>query len=211
MRLLRTLLVLALTLVTAGALTSAATAGTQLHKRQTGPSENRVTWSAAGTYVLGDSISAYGSDELAARRPRWEINAVHGRLVTTLPALVANVRAVDKRPFRVIIELGSNQARSWTKADYLDAIAQLPSSTRVLLVTPYKAPGHRWTKRAVKTVTRYASWMQQIARSRPHTCVVPWRARAKAHPDWLRDGLHPLQAHYADWADLIVTTDSTCH
>ncbi|MFI2706529.1 GDSL-type esterase/lipase family protein, partial [Nocardioides sp. CER28] len=149
-------------------------------------------------------------EDLLRRRPRWTINALHGRPVTALPGLVKNLRAVDQHPFRVVIELGSNQVPGWTKADYVAAIDQLPRGTRVLLVTPYKAAGGRWSRRGVETVGRYARWMQQIARTRPHTCVVPWRATASAHPEWLRDGLHPKADAYGQWADLILATDSAC-
>ena len=187
-----------------------ATAGRELHGRQVGPALNRLAWSSAGTYVLGDSITAEGSAVLQARRPRWTINGVHGRLVSTLPLMIANVRAVDQRPFRVVIELGSNQTARWSKADYAAAIAALPTSTRVLLVTPYKEPGGHWAPKGVLATARYAHWMQQVARERPHTCVVPWRGRAGAHPEWLRDGLHPTDDGYVQWADLILQTDSTC-
>jgi hypothetical protein len=203
-------LALIVALTVAGAAVSPAGAGRPLHGRQAGPPVDRMTWSAAGSYVLGDSISVFTTDVLAERRPRWTVNAVRGRLVSTLPLLVQNLRAVDQRPFRVVVELGSNQASGWTKADYETAIAQLPTSTKVLLVTPYKAPGGRWKPEGVRAVTRYARWMQQIARKRPRTCVVPWRATAKAHRDWLRDGLHPTEEHYGDWVDLILDTDEAC-
>lgn len=199
-----------LALVVTATLVPPATAGRQLHGRQSGPASSRLAWSSAGSYVLGDSISDFTTQTLVERRPRWTVNAVRGRLVTTLPLLVENLRAVDRHPFRVVVELGSNQSSSWTKADYEAAIGRLPASTRVLLVTPYKAPGGRWKPRGVRTVARYARWMQQIARQRPHTCVVPWRATAMDHRDWLRDGLHPTREHYADWVDLILTTDETC-
>jgi hypothetical protein len=206
----RAALGVALALVLAGTLASPATAGRHLHGRQSGPMSSRIAWSQAGSYVLGDSISDFTAATLEDRRPQWTVNAVRGRLVTTLPLLVENLRAVDRRPFRVVVELGSNQSSGWTKADYVGAIAQLPVSTRVLLVTPYKAPGGRWKPKGVRAVARYARWMQQIARRRPHTCVVPWRATAMAHRDWLRDGLHPTEEHYGDWVDLILATDSTC-
>ena len=199
-----------LTLMLAGTLASPATGGSQLHGRQKGPTSSRLSWSSAGSYVLGDSISVFTATELAARRPQWTVNAVRGRPVSTLPLLVENLRAVDRRPFRVVVELGSNQSSGWTKADYQAAIARLPVSTKVLLVTPYKAPGGRWGRNGVRAAARYARWMQQIARKRPRTCVVPWRATARAHRDWLRDGLHPTEEHYEDWVHLIVATDSTC-
>ena len=77
----RTLPGAALVLAAVLALPSPATAGRELHGRQTGPAVNRMTWSSAGSYVLGDSISAEGSTELARRRPRWTINGLHGRPV----------------------------------------------------------------------------------------------------------------------------------
>lgn len=210
MRRLRLLLGALLALVVAVTLATPAYAGRQLHRQQAGPAANRIAWSAAGSYVLGDSIAALGADELSRRRPRWTINALGGRPVTALPALIRNLRAVDQRPYRVVIELGSNQSARWRKSDYRSAIAQLPRSTRVLLVTPYKAPGGHWARRGVQATERYARWMQQLARERPHTCVVPWRARASAHPGWLRDGLHPTEDSLGTWADLIMATDGAC-
>ena len=210
MRPLRTLVGALLALTVAGALAAPATAGRPLHGRQTGPSANRLTWSSTGSYVLGDSISALTSSELSARRPQWTINAVHGRGVSTLPELVGNLRAVDARPYRVVIELGSNQSPGWTKQDYEDAIAALPTSTRVLLVTPFKGRGGPWGPTGVRATRRYAIWMTQIAAERPRTCIVPWRQRAKAHPEWLRDRLHPKADYYATWVDILLDADAAC-
>lgn len=210
MRSLRLLLGTALVLALAGTLATPATAGRPLHERQTGTRADRMAWSSAGSYVLGDSISEQGARALHERRPRWVVNALHGRPVTALPTLVRNLRAVDQRPARVVVELGSNQSSRWTKADYREAIALLPRSTEVLLVTPYKAPGMRWERTGVQATARYARWMEQIARRRPHTCVVPWREQAAAHPEWLRDGLHPKDESYGLWADLILEADSAC-
>jgi hypothetical protein len=210
MRPLRMLLGAVLALVVAATLATPAYAGRQLHRHQTGPAADKMTWSAAGSYVLGDSIAALSTDELQRRRPRWTINALGGRPVTALPALIRNLRAVDQRPYRVVVELGSNQAASWRRSDYADAVALLPTSTRVLLVTPYKAPGGHWARKGVKATERYARWMNQLARRRPHTCVVPWRAQASAHPEWLRDGLHPNEESLGIWADLILSTDASC-
>jgi len=210
MRPLRTLLGALLVLVVAGATAPPATAGARLHARQSGPAANRMTWSETGSYLLGDSISAYARDDIAEQRPDWTINALHGRPVADLPLLVSNLRAVDRHPSRVVIELGSNQSAGWSKDDYEEAIRRLPRTTRVLFVTPFKAPW-RWGRKAARTTGAYARWMNQIAERRPHTCVVPWRARAKRHPGWLRDGLHPKPAYFSTWADILLKADESCH
>jgi hypothetical protein len=210
MRPLHTLLGALVALAVAGALAAPASAGRPLHGRQTGPSANRIAWSQTGSYVLGDSIASLTSRELHARRPQWTINAVHGRSVATLPELVRNLRAVDARPYRVVVELGSNQSPTWTKQDYVDAIGALPRSTMVLLVTPYKGSGGPWGPKGVRAVTRYARWMEQIAAQRPRTCVVPWRRQAQAHPEWLRDRLHPKADYYATWVDILLDADAAC-
>lgn len=209
MRSLRTLLGALLVLVVAGALAAPATAGTRLYGRQSGPSGSRIAWSETGSYLLGDSIGAMSSAAFEERESGWTINAVHGRRVSELPLLMSNLRAVDRRPARVVVELGSNQSSGWSKEDYADAIHGLPASTQVLLVTPFKSA--RWGQKAVRTMAEYARWMNQIAARRPHTCVVPWRRAAKSHPGWLRDGLHPKPSYYAQWADILVRAEEACH
>jgi hypothetical protein len=204
------LVALAVALGVAGSLSAPASAGRPLHGRQTGPTADRLTWSRAGSYVLGDSIASLASDELRARRPQWTVNAVHGRSVAALPDLVRNLRAVDERPYRVVVELGSNQSPRWTKQDYVAALAALPRSTMVLLVTPYKGSGGPWGARGVQAATRYARWMEQIAAQRPRTCTVPWRREAQAHPEWLRDRLHPKPDYYATWVDILLDADAAC-
>lgn len=170
----------------------------------------RFLRSPVHAYVAGDSLTQWGSPELAAMKPSWSINGVAGRRVEDLPRLIRGILAVDAHPRLVVVALGSNPSAGWTRGDYARAVARLPASTRVEYVTTYIAP---WSHKAPssKVVTRrYAAWMDQLAQARPHTCAAPWAVVASRHQSWLIDGLHETTLGYFMRAQLIVRTADAC-
>jgi len=177
---------------------------------QIGPSVNWIQPSASHSYVLGDSLSEQDTPLLREHQPEWSINALGGRPVTKLTPLIINLLTVDPAPALVVVELGSNNRPRWTKQKYLDALARLPRSTKVLLVTPYKQPGTGWGPKGVRATEQYARWMEQISNRRPRTCVVAWRDAARRHPEWLRDGLHPTPAGYEVLTRMILQRVDEC-
>lgn len=161
--------------------------------------------------MVGDSLTQWGSPELAQIRPGWSINGVAGRRVKELPRLIRSILAVDPRPRLVVVALGSNPSAGWTRADYARAVALLPASTRVVYVTTYIAPWALNKAPSSKALTRkYAVWMAELASQRPHTCAVPWNVVARNHQGWLLDGLHETPLGYVMRAQLIVRTSESC-
>lgn len=177
---------------------------------QVGPSVDWIQPSTAHSYVLGDSLSEQDTSLLRERRPDWTINALGGRPVTRLRPLILNVMIADPTPALVVVELGSNNRPHWSKQKYIDALALLPRPTKVLLVTPYKKPDSGWGAKGVVATEQYAEWMERIANRRPHTCVVGWRDAAQAHPEWLRDGLHPTPDGYQVLTAMILQRADEC-
>ena len=171
----------------------------------------RLLPSPAHAYVVGDSLTQWGSPELAQIRPAWSINGVAGRRVSDLPRLIRSILAVDAHPRLVVVALGSNPSWGWSRADYARSVAALPASTRVVYVTTYIAPWAPRRAASTKTLTRrYATWMDELAAERPHTCTAPWDVVARHHQGWLLDGLHETTLGYMMRAQLIVRTSERC-
>lgn len=176
---------------------------TPAHARQEGPAQDHVVRSSDGVYVLGDSLTRRGKGALLALEPTWSVNGVDGRPTNALPRLVRNLLRVDRDPAGVVIALGSNQSRGWTRADLLGVIQLLPETTYVVLVTTYK-DARRWGRAGVQATYRYNRWMTQIAATRPWACLVPWRTAVLENRDWLVDGLHATPEGYRERAAMIV-------
>lgn len=162
-----------------------------------------------GTLLVGDSISWRGNDELARLRPRWVLDALPGRRVTQLSVRVRAYLAAHVAPSTLVLALGTNPATSWTKQDYVDATALVPEDTRVLLVTPYRAPEAN-DARAVSQIDTYDRWLREIASARPHTCLADWRGLAVDRPEVLIDGTHQTPDGEGAWAQLITASWDAC-
>lgn len=167
-------------------------------------------------YVIGDSITWRGAETLAGLRPGWYVEGVPGRKADCLSRQVSGILAVDTAPRLVVIALGTNASAENGVAlrdyytVYREAVALLPASTRVALVTPYRDPiyntiagsdagraYHQW---------HYAKAMTILAVDRPSTCIVPWRVTAARHPEYMNDGIHPNVKGIPVWARLLART-----
>lgn len=162
--------------------------------------------------LIGDSIGGGTRDMFLDVRPLWEVDAVPGRLVTTLPARVDN-RLETGAPRRVIIELGTNTVAGWTKADYEAEVDKFPKSIQILMVTPYVRSNNldpdlpRGSLADTRTYY-YAKWMNEIANDsgHPNVCTVPWRATVINNPNLLNDdGVHPNWAGKQKFVSLLDT------
>lgn len=163
---------------------------------------------ARGTFVVGDSITKHSRTTLLAMHPRWHVNGLGGRRVDRLPGILKRRLARGPAPRRVVVALGSNPSRDWTKDDYEAALAMLPATTTVLLVTMHRDPAvfpniqHR--------MRFYSRWMREIAAERPRTCVFEWRLKAIRRPELLSDGVHPTPLGRRVWARGVDRELRTC-
>ena len=156
-------------------------------------------------YLIGDSISYRGTDNLRSLGVHWQINAFPGRTLTPLSDLIAARLAQGPAPRTLIVELGTNvdATNPYTEGDFRSALAQLPHTTRVVLVTPYRDPAKYdpsvWSPSTPATAAEFASMMAHIAATRKNTCIAPWARFASRHRYLLADGIHPKGPYKPHW------------
>ncbi|NYG56765.1 SGNH/GDSL hydrolase family protein [Nocardioides perillae] len=162
--------------------------------------------------VLGDSLTWRGRSELAAAHPSWTIDGVRGRSVLELPWLLrAHLRS--STPDAVVVALGTNTARRWTKDSYRRAAALVPRGVPLVFVTPYRDPRADTTRNArvkAERATRYATWMRELAREGGRRCVADWRALAAQHRWLLIDGVHQTPPAEQTWARVVGDAVARC-
>jgi lysophospholipase L1-like esterase len=174
---------------------------------ETGPDE---------VWVVGDSITARSRARLRDRLRRSVARAVYidgvgGRNVSTLDELVSQ-RIRRGATDAMVLALGTNSSRSWSKADYLRAVDAIPESTAVVLVTVYKSHSAATATPAVlRRMADYSRWMREIASARSNVCVADWRKAASREPRrLLEDGVHPSAAGKAVWVSLVGRAVEAC-
>jgi lysophospholipase L1-like esterase len=160
------------------------------------------------TQMFGDSLTWAGRDNLRQTHPHWGINGVRGREVEMLPGLVDTHLAKHGAPRTLVIALGTNEDGA-SKALYQDVVDSLPATTVVVFVTTYRSAKVFGAERA-DTMRRVSRWMNQIARSREHTCIAPWRNRVKRHPHLLADGVHATRKGERVWARMVIRHTEAC-
>lgn len=147
-------------------------------------------------FVVGDSMTWRSYYVLRSSGVPWEVSAFPGREVAMLPELLRDRLANPSPLSTVVVELGTNASAGWTEGSLRAAVALLPASTRVVLVTPYRglryvaANGYGY-KDLRKNSAAYATWYRRLAAARPRACVAEWRPVAAAHHELMVDGIHP--------------------
>lgn len=177
--------------------------GTYTH--QTNPSH---------TFMVGDSITHRGTDELSVLRPNWQIDGLAGRDVDCLVQFI-NERVSDGYISRTVIALGTNAMEGWGQDDYQAVVDSIPASSTIIFVNTYRDPV-LWpstnpyrTRGSVQYF--YSTYMANIAAgSRPGVCVANWRSWAANHPQNLTDGTHPDGTGEAAWANIVDTAADNC-
>lgn len=160
-----------------------------------------------GVLLVGDSVTWRGNDELSRLRPGLVVDGQPARRPSELSARIGAFAAHHGWPSGLIVELGSNAAPGYSRADLEAAVATLPAGTPVMLVLPYveSAPGvvSAWSQ-------RFDTWMRSVAAARPHSCVADWPAYVRAHPGLLQDGIHVRHDAETDWARWILGEWAGC-
>jgi hypothetical protein len=169
---------------------------------------------SSATIMVGDSITQRGTDELAALRPRWEIDGLAGRNVDCLPQFIA-YRLEQGYVHRVVIALGTNAIEGWGQDDYQAVIDMIPASATIVFVNTYRDPAV-WPNSGPYRLRAGSQWAYSLgmaaiaAGQRPGVCVANWRAWAMNHPDDLSDGVHPDAVGQAAWARIVDEAADSC-
>jgi hypothetical protein len=162
-----------------------------------------------GFYMVGDSVSWRGEDELAPRVPSWELDLRPGRRLDELPGRLAWFRANHGNPDQVIVQLGTNRRRGYGESDFRATMATLPPSTPVLFLLPYRKNNGENVK-AVRATKKAATWMRNLAAERPLTCLADWPAYASHHLSNLVDGEHPDSQHEGWYGRFVTRSWNRC-
>jgi hypothetical protein len=164
-------------------------------------------------FMVGDSITHAGRTSL--NRPKWEVSAVPGRDVCTLPYYLRDRMKALKAPKTVVVALGTNACPEWRYEDYRDALRTLPARTQVVLVTTYRDPvrysdANELYRRRASVQSTYYRWMQTLDRVRPHTCLANWRAEVVRRPWLVHDGVHLGTYGRKVWAATVTNAVARC-
>jgi len=169
--------------------------------------QRRAPEGSGGVLVVGDSVTWRGNDELAELWPELTVDAQPARRPSELTALVGAFRAHHGPPTGLVVELGSNAAPGYARADLAAAVARVPAEIPVLFVLPYveSAPGvvSAWSQ-------RFDTWMRSVAAGRPGSCVADWPAYVADHPGLLQDGIHVRHDAEGEWAAWVARQWSDC-
>lgn len=182
---------------------AAATALVMLAPQAHGEEAQDVPEIVKETYMVGDSLTYHGADELQARRPPWTIDGERGRRIDMLNPLLDEYIQNVGYPKQLVIALGTNEGPDFfTKDVYETAVSKVPDSTRIVFVTMYRDPEVFGQERA-DFLQQASKWMKEIAETRPNTAIADWRRKINHYPQLLRDGVHANDRGERKWAELI--------
>ena len=170
-------------------------------------------------YVVGDSIvagAALNNDaRFAEPAPDGYAVKVDAFMGQTVADHIDQVRsyAADNTPERLVIELGTNDARNdggWTASDeaaYRALVDAAPERTCITFVLPHAGPGASAFERT--EIERAATSIRGIAAAEPRHVVADFGAFIDGHPDLIAaDGIHlrvddddaqAVKDAYRDW------------
>lgn len=170
--------------------------------------------SPSHTFMVGDSITNRGTDDIKALRPNWDVQGLPGRNVDCLPMFI-DERLKTGYISRVVIALGTNATEGWGQDQYQAVVDKFPARVQVIFVNTYRDPTLWPSTKPYRTraSTQYynSKYMANIAATDPgRICVANWRAYAANHPEVITDGVHPNAAGQDAWADIIDTATVNC-
>lgn len=159
--------------------------------------------------IIGDSMTVQSRAEVRDLLPGWELDGESGRKVARIvPILREYKEAHGTVPPVVVIALGSNE-QTYFRRVYQYAVDMVPAGTTVVFQSLWRDPAV-WPSRSTRMgqITRA---MHRVASRREHTCVSPWRARARAdHEALIADGVHPTPQGRRVWARVLQRTVARC-
>lgn len=168
--------------------------------------------------MVGNSLTWYDEREFRERGVTWEISAVPGRNLSTMPYYIED-RLAHSQPRVYIWALGTNASPGWYQAQFEEQLARFSPNTCVVLVTPYRNsrlwPSTMDYRRRAIISAHYATFMRNIAATRPRTYVADWakyvRDRYRVETQLLRDGVHTTVLGTERRVSLITSTVRKCY
>jgi lysophospholipase L1-like esterase len=161
-----------------------------------------------GVLLVGDSIAYRGTNELAPIEPAFDIDGFPGRRFTELDDRLNWFRTGRGQPDGVILELGTNEASTFTRSELGDVLGSLPPPTPLMLVLPFRSD--QVTGAVTNFTKRYARWLRGFAQARERTCIADWPALVRLHPRLLVDGAHLTPTGESYWAKWIAREWRRC-
>jgi len=151
------------------------------------PAEART---ARGVIVIGDSLTVQAQPYLPTG---WTVSGQNGREVAALPGALDTNLGEQRVPRVLVLALGQNESKGWTRDGYRAAANTVPNSTAVLFVNTYRDPAFFGDRRAA-TQAAYSRWMARLAATQPNVQVIDWRGAVLDGAVTLPDGSHPDEA-----------------
>ena len=152
--------------------------------------------------IVGDSITAWSTYPMKNRQPGWTVDGVFGRVVQELEEIVPTYVRVHGSPKAIVVALGTNTWGLWTKSGYEKVRRITDPDTKVFYVTTYRRD-ESWAG-SLENMSKYSTWMKEIALENANTFVIDWRDRAARFPQILdADGVHPTALGTEMWADMV--------
>ena len=163
--------------------------------------------------IIGDSISVQSGPVFKAEyHPSFDLDAQNGRDLGTITAHVEARLAAAPAPRVMVLALASNDTAAFTRQQYVDTFDLIPSSTRVVMVTPYRDPAVFPEQQ--DRLAEISGWMKDLDRYRPNGVISSWRwtmlNESGAVARYISaDGVHPTAEGREKWAALLNKAIST--
>ena len=150
--------------------------------------------------VYGDSLLVDGQDAVkngAAADARVTLKAYPG---ADLPVWDKEIR--ETKPSRLVLALGTNDARLQATGPWKDLLSFLPPSTCIVWPRTYPATDQ---------IKQFDADMDQLLASHPNVHVIDWASEVAAHPEYLvEDHVHYNAAGEAAYAEMLVSAIKQC-
>lgn len=131
------------------------------------------------TLIVGDSVAVHAGDALTAKFPTAIIDSQSNRNLADAVEIVKNYTANGSLPKNLVLAVGVNEITNF-KEVLDDLLAQLPSGTRLVLVTPYNG---NYVDEPTATVNQLKEYELQLAKKYSYITVADWSKVAKEHPE----------------------------
>lgn len=160
-------------------------------------------------FIIGDSVTHRAADDVTARTVDWDVDGQPGTALNSFERRWRAYRATHEEPGTLVIALGANNGVRTRKVAYDRAVAVASPDMHVVFVTPFRSASDHGRDKA-KLMRDTELWMKEIARSRPHTCIAPWKAKVEREPGLVVDGVHQSRAAEDVWARLVIRAVKGC-